>query len=190
MYPHWRRSRVSGWRGGVRVFPSKAETKSARGRCKARRCDDPRGHTAARRHPTALAHYCLANALQCAGRNEEAVAIAEKALQMSQRHSWALSILVSTYAAWGKPEQSRALYKELADCSTTGCVQPSMRCSAAADAVGLDEAIAIAQRAIDDRDPFFVMQARTWPGYDRLRTDPRFGDLVRQLQLPNYQPGR
>jgi len=135
-----------------------------------------------------LAHFCLANALQVAGRYAEAVGIAEKALGMSQRHAWALSILASTYAAWGKPENARAVYRELAERSTTMYVQPSMQCSAAADVIGLDEGIAIAHRAIDDRDPFFVMLARTWPGNATLRADPRFGELVRQLKWPNWEP--
>ena len=133
-----------------------------------------------------LAHWCLFNALQYAGRYEEAIGVAEKSLAMSQRHSWALANLVSTYAAWGKPEQARAVYRELEARSATVYVQPSMLCSAAGDAFGLDEGIAVARRAIDDKDPFFVMGARTWPGYARLRTDPRFAELVRQLKLPNW----
>ncbi len=136
-----------------------------------------------------LAHYCLANALHIAGRHEEVIGVAEKALAMSQRHAWALSILSSAFAAWGKPEEARAVYRELAERSTTAYVQPSMLCSAAADVIGVDEGIAIARRAIDDRDPFIVVLARTWPGYATLRTDPRFGALVRQLELPNHEPG-
>lgn len=114
--------------------------------------------------------------------------MAEKALAMSQRHALALSILAFGYAAWRKPEQARAVYRELAERSTTTYVQPSMLCSAAADVIGLDEGIAFARRAIHDRDPFFVMQARTWPGYAKLPADPRFGDVVRQLKYPNREP--
>lgn len=135
-----------------------------------------------------LAHWCLLDALHCAGRYEEAVRIAEKALAMSQRHSWALASLVSAYAAWGKPDEALAVYRELEARSATTYVQPSMLCRAAADAIGLEEGVSIARRAIDDRDPFFVMLARTWPGYATLRTDSRFGALVRQLTLPNHQP--
>ncbi len=135
-----------------------------------------------------LAHLCLLVALTCAGRFEEAIAVGDKALAMSRRHAWAVAHLVSTYAAWGKPEQARALYQELVERSATTYVQPSMLSMAAANAVGLDEGIAFVGHAVDDRDPFFVMLARTWPLYATLRADPRFGELVRQLELPNYEP--
>jgi eukaryotic-like serine/threonine-protein kinase len=135
-----------------------------------------------------LAHWCLLDALQCAGRYEEAVRVAEKALAMSLRHSWALASLVSAYVAWGKPDEAQAPYRELEVRSTSEYVQPSMLCRAAADAIGLAEGITIARRAIEDRDPLFVMLARTWPGYAKLRADARFGELVRQLKLPNWEP--
>ena len=135
-----------------------------------------------------LAHWGLLSALHFAGRYEESVGVADKALAMSLRHSWALASLVSAYTAWGKPDEALAVYRELESRSTTVYVQPSMLCRAAADAIGLEEGITIARGAIEDRDPLFVMLARTWPGYATLRTDPRFGELVRQLELPNYEP--
>ena len=136
-----------------------------------------------------LAHLCLLAALTCAGRYEEAVAVGERALAMSGRHAWTMAHLVSACTAWGKPEQARALYSELVERSATTHVQPSMLGMAAADVVGLDEGIAQIGRAVADRDPFFVMLARTWPLYATLRTDPRFRALVRQLELPNHAPG-
>jgi tetratricopeptide (TPR) repeat protein len=59
----------------------------------------------------------------------------------------------------------------------------------AAAAVGdMDRAISIAQRAVEDKGPLFVMLARTWPGYDQLRADSRFLDIARQLALPDWNP--
>jgi len=52
----------------------------------------------------------------------------------------------------------------------------------------MDDAIAIAQRALDERDPLFVLLARTWLGFDRLRSDARFIDIVGRLHLPGWQP--
>jgi hypothetical protein len=57
----------------------------------------------------------------------------------------------------------------------------------AAAAVGeMDRAIAFAQQALDDKDPLFVMLARTWPDYERLRADSRFREIVSQLRLPGW----
>jgi tetratricopeptide (TPR) repeat protein len=135
-----------------------------------------------------LAHFCLLAALTCAGRYEEAVGVGDKAFSMSGRHAWAVAHLVCTYTAWGKPEQARALCAELMERSATMYVQPSMLGLAAAEVIGLDEGVAQIGRAVADRDPFFVMLARTWPLYATLRADPRFGALVRELRLPNWEP--
>jgi len=67
-------------------------------------------------------------------------------------------------------------------------VQPSMLAAAAAAVGDMDNAIAIAQRALDERDPLFVLLARTWLGFDRLRSDARFIDIVGRLHLPGWQP--
>jgi hypothetical protein len=38
----------------------------------------------------------------------------------------------------------------------------------------------------DDKDPLLVMLARTWPGYDRLRRDSRFLEIVSHLTFPGW----
>jgi hypothetical protein len=52
----------------------------------------------------------------------------------------------------------------------------------------LDRAVSYAEQALEHRDPLFVLMARTWPTYDQLRADPRFVELVRQLNLPDWRP--
>ena len=96
--------------------------------------------------------------------------------------------LVSIYAAWDKPDNARAVYRELEARSAREYVQPSMLALAAAAVGDMDRAIALAQRALEDKDPLFVMLARSWPGYQQLRTDSRFLEIVRQLALPGWNP--
>ena len=50
----------------------------------------------------------------------------------------------------------------------------------------LDQAIAFAQKGLDERDPLFVLLARLWPGYNPLRADVRFLKIVSQLELPDW----
>lgn len=131
-----------------------------------------------------LAQWCLTCALYCDGKYEEAAAEGDRGLIMAGRHAWTLSGLVSIYAAWGKTDEARALYLEMEARSAREYVQPAMLAPAAAAAGDMDRAIVVAQRALDERDPMFVMLARSWPFYDRLRTDPRFTEIVGKLKFP------
>jgi serine/threonine-protein kinase len=133
-----------------------------------------------------LAQWSLSVALKCDRQYEEAVAAAERALAISGRHSWALTTLVSIYAAWGKPDQAAAAYRELESRSTREYIQPAMLAPAAAAVGEMDRAITFAQQALDNKDPLFVMLARTWPDYDQLRTDSRFLHIVSRLNLPGW----
>ncbi len=133
-----------------------------------------------------LAHWSLAAALECDTQYEEAAAIAERALAISGRHSWALSSLVVIYAAWNKPVDARAAYRELQARSARDYIQPSMLAQAAAAVGEMDRAISFAQQALDAKDPLFVMLAGSWPGYRGLRADPRFREIVSHLAFPGW----
>lgn len=133
-----------------------------------------------------LAQWSLAVALECDARYEEASAVAERALAMSGRHCWALATLTSIYGAWGKADSARAVYQELEVRSVREYIQPAMLSIAAAAVREVDRAIQFAQEAVDERDPVFVMVARSWPQYDRLRTNPSFLKIVSQLELPGW----
>jgi len=128
--------------------------------------------------------WSFAVALQYDGKHEEAFSTVEQALAISGRHSWALMTLASNYAAWGKPDKARAVFQESEARNAREYIQPAML--AAAASIGeTDRAITFAQQALDDRDPMFVMLARTWPDYNNVRADPRFQEIVRQLKLPS-----
>ena len=133
-----------------------------------------------------LAQWCFAAALATNAQYEEAAAMAEKALAISGRHSWAMMTLTTIYAAWDKPENAHAVYRELEARSAREYVQPSMLAPAAAAVGEMDRAIAFAQQALDDKDPLFVMLARTWPDYRQLRKDPRLLEIVSHLALPGW----
>jgi TolB-like protein/Flp pilus assembly protein TadD len=135
-----------------------------------------------------LAHWCLAAALATNAQYEEAAAMAEQALAISGRHSWALMTLTTTYAAWDKPEKARAVYRELVARSEREYIQKSMLAPAAAAVGEMDQAIAFAQQALVDKDPLFVMLARTWPDYAGLRRESRFLEIVSHLHLPGWSP--
>jgi hypothetical protein len=133
-----------------------------------------------------LGHWTLLEALHWAGKHEEAAAVAERALAISGRHTWALTTLTMIYAGWGRMDDARAVFQELEARAAREYVQPSMLCAAAAAVVGIDAAVTLARQALEIRDPLFTLLARGWPGYGRLRDNPRFLDIVSELRLPNW----
>jgi TolB-like protein len=133
-----------------------------------------------------LAKWSLAVALELSGEYQEAASNVEEALAISGRHSWALTTLASIYDGWNKPEKASAVYAELEARSLREYIQPAMLIAAAGAAGQMEKAIAYARQAFETRDPLFVMIARCWPQYDKLRTDARFLDVVRKLNLPNW----
>ena len=136
-----------------------------------------------------LGQWILALSLLHGGQTGEATRAVERALAMSQRHSWALSTQVTLLAALGKTEEARTTFAELKARASSGYVQPCMLAPAAAALGERDLAIAFAERALHEKDPLFVMMPRRFPTYDPLRSDPRFLDLSRRLQLPYWNEG-
>ena len=133
-----------------------------------------------------LAHWSLAVSLEGSEDYEAAASSAQQAIAMSGRHSWALTTLASIYKAWNKPDKAKAVYAELEARSVSEYIQPAMMTIAADAAGNREQAILVAQHAVDIRDPLFIMTARCWPQYRNLRTDAGFLEVVRQLRLPNW----
>jgi adenylate cyclase len=133
-----------------------------------------------------LAFWCYSAALEYLKHYEKAVMVAEQALAMSGRHSWAMMTLASTYAAQGKHSEGQAVFRELEARGRREYIPPAMLAATAAVVGEIDRAIEFAQQALDCRDPLFVMLARTWPDYDNIRSDPRFLEIVGKLGLPGW----
>jgi len=133
-----------------------------------------------------LAHWSLGVALECAGDYEEGKVVMERAIAMSGRHCWAVIGLASLYGAWNKPDEARVVYDELITRSASEYIQPGMLAIAASAVGETAQAIALAQRAVDERDPIFVIISRTWPEFKKLRLDPRFNEVLGQLNFPNW----
>ena len=135
-----------------------------------------------------LAHWALTNALHQNAQYDVAVAVAELGLALSGRHSWVLTTLVGIYASWGKLDRAREVYREVEARCAREYIQPAILAPAAAAIGDMDQAIAFAQRALQEKDPIFVMLVRTWPAYTQLRANPRFLEIVGKLNLPGWNP--
>jgi serine/threonine-protein kinase len=113
---------------------------------------------------------------------DKAIAAGEMALALSGRHPWALATQALIFADWGKTAEVRAIYKELAARSERGYIQPTQMAIAASGAGDLDLAVAHAQQAFEIRDPFLVV-AKHWPDFARLRADQRFTEILVNMRL-------
>jgi len=129
----------------------------------------------------ALAHNQLAQAYLQKHMNDEAVAELQKAAQLSAERPTVMANLARAYAASGQKSEATKLLSDL------------MKRSNSIYSHGSE--IAVIYAALGDRD-----QAMNWlekgyqerfnpgvllrPGFDPLRSDPRFQDLVRRMGLP------
>jgi TolB-like protein/DNA-binding winged helix-turn-helix (wHTH) protein/Flp pilus assembly protein TadD len=129
----------------------------------------------------ALAHNQLAQAYLQKHMNVEAIAELQKAVELSGGSPTCIANLARAYVASGKTSEAVRLLSDLKNHSNRGYSDASE--------------IAVVYAALDDKD-----QAMHWleigyeerfnpgvllrPGFDPLRSDPRFQDLLRRIGFP------
>lgn len=79
-----------------------------------------------------LTQFFLALVYDWSGYYEETIQTLEFALKISNRHSWALSMLTSFYCKWSKKEKAEEAYEELVAQSKQKYIQPAIFAVAAA----------------------------------------------------------
>ena len=118
------------------------------------------------------------------GRNDEAVAAAEKAVEVAKRSGVTLGDLGHVYAATGKQTQAQAVIKELEDKYAR---KKAIGQDIAAVYAGLDEK----DKAFEWLEKDFQVQNDRFANvrwelqFESLRDDPRFKDLLKRMNLPN-----
>jgi serine/threonine protein kinase/tetratricopeptide (TPR) repeat protein len=128
-----------------------------------------------------VARWALGMALLHADILDEAESVLDEAAAMSGRHPYALVTLARTCARKGSDARARDLLRELESRAVDGSV-PCIQLAGTAEAAGdRDTALTYARRALDEREPGFVLLARHWPDFIELRRDPRFVAMIREL---------
>jgi TolB-like protein/Tfp pilus assembly protein PilF/predicted Ser/Thr protein kinase len=137
-----------------------------------------------------VARWVLGVSLRTAGRFEEAASILEAAADMSGRHSRALTSLAGVFGEWGKAAEANALHRELMDRASRAYV-PLTYLAHSAEAAGQhEEAMVLLRRAWDEREPVFILHARHFPELRNLHWDPRFAQILREMDEPVASPGQ
>jgi TolB-like protein/DNA-binding winged helix-turn-helix (wHTH) protein/Tfp pilus assembly protein PilF len=129
----------------------------------------------------ALAHNQLAQAYLQEHRYEEAVAELQKAVQLSGDSPTCIANLARAYVASGKRSEALQLLGDLKKRSNPGYSNATEIAMIYASLGDTDQAMNWLERGYDERfNPGVLLR----PGFDPLRTDSRFQNLVHRIGLP------
>jgi TolB-like protein/DNA-binding winged helix-turn-helix (wHTH) protein/Tfp pilus assembly protein PilF len=129
----------------------------------------------------ALAHNQLAQAYLQKHMYDEAVAELKKAVQLSGDSPTCIANLARAYVASGKRSEAIRLLNDLKKRSIHGYSNGSEIATIYASLGDTDQAMNWLEKAYEERfNPGVLLR----PGFDPLRSDPRFQDLERRVGLP------
>jgi len=129
----------------------------------------------------ALAHNQLAQAYLEKHMFEEAIAELQKAIQLSGGSPTCIANLARAYTASGRKAEAEGLLNDLKKRSTPGYPHASEIAMIYAALGDKDQAMTWLEKGYEERfNPGVLLR----PGFDPLRSDSRFQDLVRRIGLP------
>jgi len=113
---------------------------------------------------------------------EQAMAVAEQAIQHSGRWAWTLFGLAMVHALAGHAEEAHRVLEELRQLAQSKYVPASFVAMLHAQLGEKDAAFEWAGRAFDQRDPN-LLRINVDPAFDSLRYDPRYPALLEKMNL-------
>jgi TolB-like protein/DNA-binding winged helix-turn-helix (wHTH) protein/Tfp pilus assembly protein PilF len=99
------------------------------------------------------------------------------------RDPYPLAVLASIYGLQGRNDEAEALIKELKETARHRYVSGFFFAEAYVGLGQRDQAIIWLERAYEEHDQWMVF-ANSYPGLDRLRSEPRFQALMRRMNFP------
>jgi TolB-like protein/tetratricopeptide (TPR) repeat protein len=99
------------------------------------------------------------------------------------RDPYPLAVLASIYGLQGRNDEAEPLIKELKETARYRYVSGFLFAEAYVGLGQCDQAITWLERAYEEHDQWMVF-ANSYPGLDRLRSEPRFQALMRRMRFP------
>jgi tetratricopeptide (TPR) repeat protein len=130
-----------------------------------------------------LAHWFLGLAYASNRRFDDGIATLEKAVVLSSRAPSALGLLGMCYGLAGRKVEANKMLEELLELNRRRYVTPVAMVSAYIGLGDKDRAFAWLEKAYQERS-YMMSYLKVEPIVDPLRSDPRFGDLLRRMGLP------
>ena len=131
-----------------------------------------------------LAHVFLGQAHEQLGAFPNAIAAFERTVELSNRHPAYLAELGHGFAAAGREADALTVLDELREMSSRRYVGARSTAEIHIALGNLDEAFRYLETAFQQRNGWLI-HIRENPRYDRLRSDPRYLDLVRRMNFPD-----
>jgi TolB-like protein/Flp pilus assembly protein TadD len=128
------------------------------------------------------AHYYLGLAYLQKSMNKEAIAELEKAVAISPDNPPAMTRLGYGYAVTGRRAEAQKVLDQLNDLVKKKYVSPIVRVRIYAGLGAKDKAFEWLERGYEDRS-ISLIALKVDPEYDPLRSNPRFADLLRRMNL-------
>jgi serine/threonine-protein kinase len=129
-----------------------------------------------------LAHRYVAIAYLSQSMSAEAIAEFETALHLSGRHPWVVAELAAAYATMRRLDEAHTLHRELVERSRREYVSGWARAHASFHLGRTDEGFGFLEEGYREREPALVAM-KYWPGFDIVRDDPRFVQLLKHIGL-------
>ena len=121
---------------------------------------------------------------------DQAIAVLEKALTYTPKEAFLLGTLAHAYARVGRREEALRLTRDLVGREASGDIQdPISIIFAYAGLQEYDEAFARLEKQAAERRGR-MLWIRIDPRLEPLFVDPRFQEIVRQMNLPSKSPQR
>ncbi|HEY0547029.1 MAG TPA: protein kinase [Pyrinomonadaceae bacterium] len=130
-----------------------------------------------------LAHIFLCLVLWQTGEYEEAIEAGERGVALIGRSPYTLVWLACAHAAAGRTDEAHALLTEIQAMSATRYVSPYLLAMVYCNLNDKEQAFQELERACEIRDARLVWLGVD-PQLDRLRSDPRFTELLRCINYP------
>jgi serine/threonine protein kinase/tetratricopeptide (TPR) repeat protein len=130
----------------------------------------------------AVGHIGLARNMVQQGKYEEAIAEYKQAINLMGRTSQLLGELGRAYALSGKRSEALKLLEELKDLSARQYISPLDFAFIYMGLGDREQAFVYLEKAYQERSTW-LMWIKVDPRFDPLRSDPRFADLLRRMNL-------